>query len=139
MLSNTLNTNEVKNASGTEIEFQHLDGVGRKRIFAKIGENPSLQHRLSISHAETGLGLKLVRRSAVRFDYQVLSERDLVTPVTCSFYTVGVIPVGHLTAYTAPTLCAANLMSFLCTTGAGTTVLFDGTGNGMAAILNGSL
>jgi hypothetical protein len=139
MLSNTLNTNEIKNAAGTEIEFSRLSTNGRQSVFAQIGESPSAPHRLSISHAETGAGLGKRRRSVVRFDKTVISTVDSVTPVTVSCYVVLDAPVGALTAMTEPTNVIAELASFLATTGAGTTVLFDGTGNGAAVLLSGGL
>jgi len=139
MLNNTLNTNEVKDAAGAEIEFQHLEQKDRKRIFAKINEAPALQHRITISHDETGSGINRVRRSMVRVDKQSISTVDLTTPVTSSAYTVSVTPVGALLASDEPKAVLANLMSFLATTGAGTTVLFDCSGSGASALITGSL
>lgn len=139
MLSNSLNANQIKNSAGTGVNFSHLDMCGRKRIFAKDGESPSLWHRLSINHAEIGAGKNRVRRSNVRVDYQVLSEVDLVTPVFVSVYTVAVLPVGHLTALTAPTLALANLNSFMSSLGANTTILYDGTGSGTQVLLTGGM
>ena len=139
MLSNTLNTNEVKNAAGTEVEFQSLSIDQRKRIFSQITEVPSLPHRLSISHLETGVGLKGRRRSVVRVDKTVVSGVDSVTPITASAYLVLDLPVGGMSAITEGANVLAELLSFCATTGAGTTVLFDGTGNGANALLTGGL
>jgi hypothetical protein len=139
MLSNTLNTNEVKNSAGTEVEFQSLSLMDRQRVFAQITETPSLPHRLSISHQESGKGLKSRRRSLVRIDKTVLSGVDSVTPITVSAYVVLDIPVGAMASIAEATNALAELMSFVATTGAGTTVLFDGTGNGAAALLSGGL
>jgi len=140
MLSNNLNTNEVKNAAGTEVEFEHLEfPPGRARVFSMIGENPSLPHRLSISHEETGTGNKRRRRSRIRFDKTKLSEVDSVTPITGSVYVVSDAPVGHLTTTALIKDLVAELNSFLSTTGAGTTVLFDGTGSGANVLIQGSL
>jgi hypothetical protein len=44
-----------------------------------------------------------------------------------------------MTAISEATNVIAELQSFLSTTGAGTTVLFDGTGNGAVALLTGGL
>jgi hypothetical protein len=74
-----------------------------------------------------------------RFDYTVISDVDSITPVTASAYAVTDTPIGAVTTNDAAALALANLMSFLSTTGAGTTVLFDGTGSGAVALLNGSL
>lgn len=138
-LPTTLNTNEVKDSAGAEIEFQRLSSVDRKLVFAKIGETPSLPHRLTISHLETGVGLKARRRSLVRVDKTSISTVDSVTPVTFSAYIVLDAPVGAVTAMTEGATVLANLMSFVSSLGASTTILYDGTGNGSAALLAGSL
>lgn len=139
-LANSLITNEIKNSAGTEVEFGRLStGPERSTIFAAVAETPALLHRLSISHQEIGSGLNRRRRSKVRFDKTVVSTVDLVTPVTTSFYTVGDIPVGALAAITEPTHVLAELMSFLASLGATTTILYDGTGNGASVLLNGGL
>jgi len=139
MLSNTLNTNEIKNAAGAEIEFQHQQQTDRARVFAQINESPALPHRLSIQHQETGNGIKKRRRSVVRFDKTIVSTVDLATPITISAYAVVDFPVGAVVADTEFANVVAELISFLSTTGAGTTVLFDGTGNGSTALIKGSL
>jgi len=139
MLSNTLNTNELKNAAGAEVEFQSLQLKDRQRVFSQITETPSLPHRLTINHQETGKGIKLRRRSLVRIDKTVMSGVDVTLPVTVSAYIVMDIPVGAMTTITEATNALAELVSFVATTGAGTTVLFDGTGNGAQALLLGGL
>jgi len=139
MLPTTLNTNEVKDSAGTEVEFVRLSTLDRELVFAKNGESPALPYRLTIGHTESGVGLKRRRRSRIRFDKTSISTVDSVTPVTSSCYAVVDAPVGATTAMTESAHVLANLMSFLSTTGAGTTVLFDGTGNGAAALLAGSL
>lgn len=139
MLSNTLNTNEIKNAAGTEVEFQRLSTEARKTEFAQITEGPSLPHRLKIAHQESGSGVKARRRSVVRFDKTVMSTVDTTLPVTVSAYLVLDAPVGALLANTEMANVVAEVMSFCATTGAATTVLFDCTGNGAATLLNGGL
>lgn len=139
MLSNTLNTNEIKNSAGTEVEFQRLSSSERSTEFAQIGESPALPHRLRVSHTETGSGVTKRRRSLVRFDKTVMSTVDTTLPVTVSAYVVLDIPVGALTALTEPTHVNAELMSFMASLGASTTILYDGTGNGSAAALAGGL
>jgi len=139
MLSNTLNTNEIKNAAGTEVEFSRLSTSARTTEFSQIAETPALPHRLLISHQESGVGLKKRRRSLVRFDKTIVSTVDLVTPVTISVYAVADIPVGGLLAITEAANVTAELMSFLASLGASTTILYDGTGNGAAALLSGGL
>lgn len=139
MLSNTLNTNEVKNASATEIEFSRILTDARRTEFAQISESPSLPHRLSVGHQESGVGLKARRRSVIRVDKTVISGVDGITPITVSAYVVLDIPKGAMAAITEATNVLAELGSFVFTTGAGTTVLFDGTGNGSQALLTGGL
>lgn len=139
MLSNTLNTNEIKNSAGTEVEFSRLSTSARDTEFGKIAETPSLPHRLSIKHTELGTGTVKRRRSVVRFDKTVSGAVDTDTPVVVSAYAVMDIPVGNQTSYDEAKNVLANLMSFLATTGAATTVLFDCSGNGADALINGSL
>lgn len=139
MLSNTLNTNEVKNASAAEVEFSRLSTSARETVFAQIGETPSLPHRLSIKHLEMGKDLKSRRRSLVRIDKSVVSGVDPSVVATVSAYIVLDAPIGAMSSIAEATNTVAELLSFCATTGAGTTVLFDGTGNGAKALLEGSL
>jgi len=137
MLSNTLNTNQIKDASSTEVEFEHLDAVGRTREFKQITESPNLPHRLTISHSETGTGATRVRRSVVRFDKTVAGVSLL--PRGIAAYVVLSAPVGDLSATTEMKNVLAELISFMATTGSGTTVLFDCSGNGANALITGGL
>lgn len=139
MLSNTLNTNEIKNSAGTEVEFSRLSSSDRQTVFAQIAETPSAPHRLSIAHQEIGAGMKKRRRSVVRFDKTVISGVDSTTPITVSAYAVLDFPVGASTSNAEAAHVLAELMSFLASLGASTTILYDGTGNGAAALLNGGL
>jgi hypothetical protein len=138
MLSNTLNTNEIKDAAAAEVEFQRIESDARKTVFAKISEAPALPHRITISHSESGSGLNRRRRSVVRVDKTVISTVDSVTPVTVSAYEVLDAPVGALAAGTEMTNVVAELGSFVHTN-ATSTFLYDGTGNGSAALLSGGL
>lgn len=134
-----LNTNEVKNSAGTEVEFLHNSlGPGRGRIFAQSGETPSLLHRLSINHQELGVGVKRIRRSVCRVDKYFMSTVDATLPVVCSAYNVMVVPIGAITALTEPTNVLAELGSFMFLDGTGTTLLFNGTGLGSECLLNGT-
>lgn len=139
MLSNTLNTNEVKNAAGTEQEFTRLGTLGRRTEFALIGESPSLQHRLTIQHVESGSGLKKRRRSNVRVDKTTISGVDSVTPITTTFSVVLDYPIGASSSSAVAADVIANGLSFLASLGASTTILYDGTGNGAKALIEGSL
>jgi hypothetical protein len=139
MLSNTLNTNEVKNAAGAEVEFNHLSNSERARVFYQIGEAPALTHRLLINHQEIGSGLTKRRRSRVGFTKTVISTVDNVTPVTILVYKVVDAPIGALLASSEIANVLAESMSFEASLGASTTILYDCTGNGAACLLNGSL
>lgn len=139
MLTNTLNTNEVKNSAGTEIEFSRIRTNDRSTEFAQVGESPAAPHRLSIAHQESGSGLRKRRRSVVRIDKTIVSTVDNVTPVVDSCYIVKDTPVGALLANTEPTNTLAEILSFCASKGASTTILYDGTGNGAEALLTGGL
>jgi hypothetical protein len=140
MLSNTLNTNEIKNSAGTEVEFQRLQtGPGRQTEFALITETPSLPHRMSVKQTESGTGIRRRRRSVVRFDKTTISGVDSVTPVTNSCYVVGDFAVGGDSTSAEMANVVAELMSFMASLGASTTILYDGTGNGAVALLTGGL
>lgn len=139
MLANTLNTNEVKDSAGVEQEFSRLSTNDRDTEFAKIGETPSQPHRLSIKHQETGKGMSQRRRSVVRIDKTVISGVDSVTPVTVSAYLVLDAPIGAMSSIAEATNVIANLLSFCASTGATTTILYDGTGNGAKSLLEGGL
>lgn len=138
MLSNTLNTNEIKDAAGAEVEFTRLSTADRKTVYAKIGEVPNLLHRLTIAHQETGSGIKKRRRSVARFDKTVMSGVDATLPITPSAYIVLDLPVGAMSANTEAANVLAELTSFVATLGT-STFLYDGTGTGAAALLAGGL
>lgn len=139
MLSNTLNTNEVKNAAGTEVEFTRLSIGDRETVYAQVNENPALPNRLAIKHSESGSGVNKRRRSVVRFDKSSTSAVDLATTVVTSAYLVVDLPVGHLTTSAEPAAVLAYIMSFVASLGASTTILYDGTGNGAACLIGGGI
>jgi hypothetical protein len=139
MLANTLNTNEIKNSAGTEVEFTRQSQSARNTVFNTVVVDPARPHILTISHQETGTGMKRRRRSLVRFDKTVTSGVDSVTPVTVSAYAVLDFPVGASASTAEAANVIAELNSFMASLGASTTILYDGTGNGAVAMLNGSL
>lgn len=139
MITDTLVTNEVKNAAGVEQEFNRISSSDRKTEFALVGESPAFPHRLTVSHSETGKGLNKRRRSLVRFDKTVESDVDDATPVTTSAYIVLDAPVGALTTNAQMKEVIANLMSFCASLGATSTILYDCSGNGASALVNGTL
>ena len=137
MLSNTLNTNEIKDRSGTEVEFQRISQNGRSTEFAQITETPIAPHRLKISHLESGASTNKRRRSVVRFDKTVTGADSL--PVTVSAYAVLDIPIGDLSVYDESKNVLAELMSFCASLGASTMILYDCTGNGAVSLVTGGL
>lgn len=139
MLANSLVTNEIKNAAGTEVEFSRISQGERVTEFAQVGESPSYPHRLSVKHSETGSGTGLRRRSLVRFDKTVAGQIDTTKPVTISAYAVVDLPVGNMSAYTEANNVVAELLSFCASLGATTTILYDGTGSGASTLLAGTL
>lgn len=137
MLPTNLNTNEVKNSAGTEVEFNRLSTLDRSVTFQQVAESPNLEHRIKVSHLETGSGIEKTRRSVARIDKTITGVST--KPRVISFYMVAVIPAGDIANLTEVTNVAAELNALCSTTGAGTTVLFDGSGYGTAALINGSL
>lgn len=136
-LTNTLNTNEVKDRAGVEVEYTMFENVGRTKRFKKVSEAPNLQDRLSIRHEEIGTGVDTRRRSNVRFDLQVVGTSGKTR--TCTAHLTTDFPIGDIGDYNTPKDVLARLLSFESTTGAGTTVLFDGSGTGAQIHLNGEL
>lgn len=134
-----LTTNEVKNAAGTEVEYLFLQNLLRGKEFAKSGELPNLPHRLRISHQVSGTGIKTLRRSVVRFERTIVGVDTLATRHKVVAQLTIEFPEGNVSAVTELQEAIANLLSFCATTGAATTVLFDGTGYGAAALINGTL
>jgi hypothetical protein len=139
MLSNNLNTNEIKNKSGTEVEFQRLSQSDRSTVFAQVGETPNLPHRLTIKHEESGSGIKARRRTLVRFDKtQNVPDAGSDDVMNHAVYLVMDIPIGVASNYDTVLDLIAQLNSFMSTLGTNT-FLYDGTGTGSAAIVPGGL
>lgn len=138
MLSSTLNTNEIKNASAVEVEFTHRDQTGREREYQQVAEVPARPHRLKIGHQENGDGLKRRRRSRIRFDKTVISDVDNVTPVTVSFVLYLDAPVGALVSTIEMQNVVAEGLSFVGTTD-GSTLLHNCNGNGAKCLIYGEL
>lgn len=138
MLPTNLTTNEVKNSAGTEVEFLRAKtGPGAYVEFAQSGELPNLKRRVSVQHREVGSGFQARRQSNVQVRYTELGS-DGVTPVTSVFNCNGDIPIGALAAFTGPKNGLAHLMSLVASQGGSTTILYDCTGYGADAIINGT-
>jgi hypothetical protein len=138
-LATTLNTNEIKDSAGLEREFTHLQTVGRTREFKLILEAPGYPSRLKVSHSESGTGTSKRRRSVVRFDNSYQGAIDTSKSMIVSAYTVLDIPIGNMGSLVYGKDTLANLMSFCASLGASTTILYDCTGNGADALVNGNL
>jgi hypothetical protein len=141
MFPTNLTTNEVKDRAGTEREFMDRgDQAGRTREWGAVTEAPAYQERIKLQHREVGKqGPTLRRQSNITFRKVVVSQVDSVTPVEIRLSVTLDIPQGSLTDLNAVKDVVAWANSVLSTTGAGTTVLFDGTGYGAAALINGTL
>lgn len=139
MLSNTLVTNEVKNAAGTEVEFSRLSIGTRSTEYSAVAETPAKPNRLTIQHSESGTGISRRRRSVVRFDKTDTGQVDTTETMRASFYLVGDIPIGNMTSTALAADVLAQLVSFVASLGASTTILYDGTGNGSVALLSGGI
>jgi len=136
-LPTNLVTNEVKDSAAAEVEFNRLSTEGRKVMFAKNGEVPNAPYRITVSHSEVGAGVTLRRRSLVRIDKTISGVST--QPRVVSAYIVLDAPIGDISATTELKNAIANLLSLCATTGAATTVLFDCSGYGADALVNGSL
>jgi hypothetical protein len=134
MLNNTLVTNEVKDESGTEVEYTRLGTVGRTTDFAKKNETYNLPERIQLAHKETGSGTKLRRSS--KLEFLIWSTGADGTLVVTRARIVLDIPVGNLAVSTVPKSALARLGSLTFTLGTNT-FLYDGTGNGAVCLLNG--
>lgn len=139
MLANLLNTNEVKDRTGTEVEFSRISTNGRETEFAKVSETPSQPLRLYCKHAESGSGMKRRRQSVVMFRKTVISDVDNVTPCTGGALLKVDLPVGAMASQTLALDLLAYVLSLCASTGADTTIKYDGTGNGAKVLLNGDL
>jgi len=138
MLPTTLNTNEVKDAAGAELEFGRIRTNERQLEFALLTEAPNLPFRINVSHIETGEGNKKTRRSVIRVDKTHIGA-DSLTPITTSAYVVVSTQVGLSASYDTLKTVLAALAQLCFSRGTGTTILYDGTGYGSEALINGSL
>jgi len=137
MLPTNLTSNEVKDSAGAEVEFTRISTESRSVSFAKSTEAPNQPYRLKVSHQETGSGVARRRRSLVRFDYPVTGVNGTIENI--AVYGVADIPVGNLSATTGISVAIAHFVSFMASQGASTTILYDTTGYGAAAMVNGTL
>jgi hypothetical protein len=138
-LPTNLTTNEVKNSAGTEVEFlRKSTGPGNTVVFAVSGE-ANLKHRITVSSTESGTGIGRRRRSLIRVDKESISGVDAVTVAPDSAYMVVDRAVGAHTDDTHVENVTAELMSFCASLGASTTILYDCSGYGARAAIDGSI
>jgi len=141
MISDNLNTNQVKNAAGTEIEFELKSRSENRAEWKKTSEVPGLPFRLVVQHQNIGSGVNQRRRSNLSILKLNQGGIDALKSVktVCSF-TLD-IPVGNMPNQNlddAKEVLAAAI-SMIASTGADTVVKFDGTGTAASALLNETL
>lgn len=129
-------TNEVKDSTGTEVEYLRYSSPGSELVFAKSGEAPNLEDRLTVAHAEISAGVARRRRSKVGFSVDITGNSGVIR--TINVYQVADIPVGDISDLTVVTAVVAKLMSVIASKGASTTILYDCSGYGAEALVNGS-
>lgn len=139
MIPDSLSTNQIKDSTGAEVEFARKSNGDNVTLFAQVGESPALEHRLKVAHQEISSGISRRRRSVVRFSRKVVSDIDPTKVVEIVWQVTGDLPVGAVTSLADAKNVLAELMSFLASTGADTTIKYDCTGTGAAALLNGTL
>jgi hypothetical protein len=141
MLSNNLNTNEIKDSAGTEVEFTRLkfSPDGSSTEFAKIGESYAYPHRLRIAHTESGTGVNRRRRSVIGFSLTAVGQVNTTSSMKGTVQITSDLPVGNMTDQALAKMLIANLLAFVANTGGNTTIQFDCTGNGAQALLTAGL
>lgn len=137
MLPTNLVTNEVKDTTGTEVEFGRYASSDRATTFAYSLEAPNLPYRLKVQHQEIGTGYKRRRRSNIRIDRSIggIDGQLAVASASITFD----VPVGNITTLDDSKQVLANLISFLASKGTSTTILYDCSGYGAEALANGTL
>lgn len=94
---------------------------------------------MTISHQEVGSGITRRRRSVISFERSDSGQVDATQIQRNRTYTVLDFQVGNATDTVVCKELLAYLNSFMASLGASTTILYDGTGNGAATLLAGSL
>jgi hypothetical protein len=137
MLPLNLTTNEVKNQSGTEVEFGRIKANDRLVTYSKVGAAPNLDHTLSISHTVLGSGVDERRRTAI-LGYMEVTGASGAKRIIRVNHTYD-IPIGDIASYTDVILLDAEVGSFTYLDGTGSTFLYAGTGTGASAAVNGTV
>lgn len=137
MLSDLLNTNEVKKSDSTEVEYERLETEGRSTTYCKIGESYATRDRFKVQHRESGKGAEVVRNSNITFTEDVIGLSGTVRP--CKISITMTIPVGDMSSDAPAKNVLSKGISFVASTGADNLIKYDGTGNGAKCLLNGTL
>lgn len=139
MLPTHLQTNEVRDAAKAEVEFlRRSNGSnGSKVEFLQNGETPNLPHRLAVMHSESGSGVNLRRRSAIRVDYSFVGSDGSVSRASGCMWLD--LPVGNMANLDPAKKVAAELGSFAVGNGTVDVLTYDGSGNGISCLINGTL
>jgi hypothetical protein len=138
MLANILNTNEIKNRAGTEVEFTRRNGgTGGSVEYSQVAETYNLPHRFKVAHQETGKGIETRRNSVIRFEKTVIGVSGLPRKIISQQKME--IPVGDLSSSDEPKNVLAEVISLCASLGANTTILYDCTGNGAICLIDGTL
>lgn len=139
-LPTNLTTNEVKDASGTEVEFTRLGFLpdGGLQFYAASAA-PNRPVTLTIKHRLVGDGINRTRQSVIRVD--AIDDGDDVTGTESKSFAQITLSanVGNQTNSDNWKKVLAYLGSFVFLDGTGTTHLFAGTGTGAACLINGTL
>lgn len=136
MLPANLTTNEVKNSSGTEVEFLRIRANERQVTFSKSGAAPNLDNTVGISHTVLGTGVDERRRTAI-LGYMEVTGASGEKRVIRVNHTYD-IPIGDIASYADVYTLDAQVGSFVYLDGTGTTFLFAGTGTGASAAILGT-
>lgn len=143
-LPTNLTTNEVKNAAGVEIEFNRLGALSsnpRSLEFAYASEQPARPFRMAWAHQELGTERARIRQSVQKTNYTVPTTNlvDTTRSTTVTVQTKVTVPIGNLTSLADVKDAVAAHVSALASRGADSTILFNCTGVGAEALVNGSL
>jgi hypothetical protein len=137
-LADNLNTNELKNEAGTEVEYLNFDKGSRMKEWFKSGEVPGLPSHLKIQHREIGEGVDKKRQSNISLYITEIGSVDTTKQAKSigSFSTT--VPIGNIPNFAKITTVMACLGS-LCYTNGTNTFVYDGTTPGAAALINGTI
>lgn len=142
MLPDNLDTNQVRNRLGAEVEFVYQDGAGGQfRVYKRKNGAPNLIETITVQHRTVGKGTERVRQSNISIVKEVVSDTDptkrAIIRQSKSFW----VPEGHLADLDDVKDVDAYMNTFCAQTSAGTSgvLVMDGTGLGAEALINGTI